>query len=387
LHSAIPHANLLRTGGDQLKGRIRVAAQRLGFALCGFARAAVAPHADHVQQWVEGGNAAGMTYLARGLARRLDPRRVVPTVRSVITVGYRYLPPPLPPVDWRRDLRGRIAAYALGTDYHFIVAAKLRALAAEIAALRPAALLRPYVDTGPTLDREWAALGGVGWFGKNTNILRADEGSYFFLGELLTDLEFDPDPPIVDHCGTCTRCLDLCPTAALKPGYVLDARLCISYLTIEHRGVIPVALRSKIGNWIFGCDVCQEVCPWNDKIARERGVPDAAALRPYLPDLARVNDQQFRNRFRRSAIRRAKREGFVRNVMVALGNTQNPAAVGVLVQALLDDPSAVVRAHAAWALGAIGGARARHGLEAARRREADAAAGAEIDAALDGSGL
>jgi epoxyqueuosine reductase len=369
-----------------LKDRSRAAARGLGFQLCGFARVAVAPHAEFVRQWMADGNAGGMSYLQRGLARRLDPRHVVPAVRSVITVGYRYRPPPVPPVDWRRDLRGRIAAYALGTDYHLIVAEKLRALAARIAALRPAGLLRPYVDTGPTLDREWAALGGVGWFGKNTNILHTDDGSYFFLGELLTDLEFEPDVPIADHCGTCTRCLDRCPTAALKPGYVLDARLCISYLTIEHRGAIPVALRSKTGNWIFGCDVCQEVCPWNDKVVRERGAPDTAMLLPYLPDLARLNDQQFRNRFRRSAIRRAQRDGFVRNVMVALGNTQNPAAVGVLVQALLDDPSAVVRAHAAWGLGAIGGARARQGLDAARRREADAAARAEIDAALDGNG-
>lgn len=385
----MPQANVSDPNADErrMKEQIRAAARLLGFQLCGFARAARAPHADFVRQWLADGNAAEMTYLQRGLARRLDPRRIVPVIRSVITVGYRYQPPPLPPIDWQRDLRGRIAAYAFDADYHLIVAEKLRTLAAQIQALRPAALLRPYVDTGPTLDREWAALGGVGWFGRNTNVLHTDEGSYFFLGELLTDLEFEPDPPIADHCGTCRRCLDLCPTAALKPGYVLDARLCISYLTIEHRGAIPVALRSKIGNWIFGCDVCQEVCPWNDKVVRERGVSGTSALLPYLPDLARLNDQQFRNRFRRSAIRRAKRDGFVRNVMVALGNTQNPAAVGMLVEALLDDPSALVRAHAAWALGVIGGAQARRGLDAARRRDPDATVRVEIDAALEGGGL
>lgn len=385
----MPHANVPGATADErrLKDGIRAAARRLGFERCGFARATVAPHADFVRRWVADGNAATMGYLQRGLVRRLDPRHISPAVRSVITVGYRYHPPPVPPVDWQRDLRGRIAAYALGTDYHLIVTEKLSGLAAQIRMLRPAALLRPYVDTGPTLDREWAVLGGVGWFGKNTNILHTDAGSYFFLGELLTDLEFEPDPPIADHCGTCTCCLDLCPTGALKPGYVLDARLCISYLTIENRGAIPVALRSEMGNWIFGCDVCQEVCPWNDKLARERGVPDPAELLPYLPDLARLNDRQFRNRFRRSAIRRGKREGFVRNVMVALGNTQNPAALGVLAEALLDDPSALVRAHAAWALGAIGGARARRGLEAAWRRETDAAARTEIDAALERRGL
>ncbi len=378
-------ATLLETGTAEhrLKGEIRTAARRLGFQLCGFARADTVAHADFVRGWIAQGNAAGMGYLERGLRQRLDPRGVVPPVRSVITVGYRYVPPPVPPIDWQRQLRGRIAAYALGPDYHLTVAQQLRALATHIGTLRPAAVLRPYVDTGPVLEREWAASGGVGWFGKNTNILHTDNGSYFFLGELLTDIDFEPDPAVADHCGTCTRCLDLCPTAALKPGYVLDARLCISYLTIEHRGAIPGELREKIGNWIFGCDVCQEVCPWNEKQARECGVPDAAALLPFLPDLARMNEAQFRNRFRGRAIRRARREGFVRNVMVALGNTRNPAAVGVLRQAVMDDPSALVRAHAAWALGVINDRAARQGLEAARRREPDMTARMEVEAALE----
>ena len=370
------------TTEGRLKEGIRAAARRLGFQLCGFARADVAPHAAFVREWVAGGNAGGMQYLERGLTQRLDPRHAIPAVRSVITVGYRYLPPPVPPIDWHREMRGRIAAYALGADYHRIVAERLRALAAQIGALRPGAVLRPAVDTSAVLEREWAALGGIGWFGKNTNILHNEDGSYFFLGELLTDLDLDPDPPVADHCGTCTRCLDLCPTTALKPGYVLDARLCISYLTIEHRGAIPVELRDKIGNWIFGCDVCQEVCPWNEKLVRERGAPAVAELLPYLPDLARLSEQQFRNRFRGSAIRRATREGFVRNVMVALGNTRNPGAVTVLAAALLDDASALVRQHAAWALGRIGDQRARRALDAAWRREADNTARAEIEMAL-----
>ena len=366
----------------RLKEDIRAAARCLGFQLCGFARAAVAPHAAFVREWLATGNAGGMSYLERGLTQRLDPRQGVPLVRSVITVGYPYLPPPVPPVDWQRELRGRIAAYALGGDYHRLVAQRLRALAAQIAVLRPGAVLRPAVDTSAVLEREWAALGGIGWFGKNTNILHHEDGSYFFLGELLTDLELDPDPPVAEHCGTCTRCLDRCPTAALKPGYVLDARLCISYLTIEHRGTIPIELRDKLGNWIFGCDVCQEVCPWNEKLVRERGTPAVADLLPYLPDLARLSEQQFRNRFRGSAIRRATRAGLVRNVMVALGNTRNPAAVKVVGAALLDDPSAVVRQHAAWALGRIGDQHARRALEAASRREADTAARREIEGAL-----
>jgi epoxyqueuosine reductase len=375
-------ATALRTSEHHLKEQIRVKARALGFTLCGFARVSEAPHAEFVRQWIAGGNAGEMGYLERSLPERLDPRRVVPEARSVITVGHRYQPPPLPPVDWQRDLRGRVAAYAYGTDYHRTVARQLEALAAHIDSLRASAVVHRFVDTRPLLEREWAALGGLGWFGKNTNLLHTSEGSYFFIGALLTDVEFEADLPVANRCGTCTRCLDLCPTAALKPGYELDARLCISYLTIEHRGVIPVELRRKMGHWIFGCDVCQEVCPWNDKTVGEHDAAHTLALQPYLPDLARLTETDFRRRFRHSAIRRAKRDGLVRNVMVALGNTRNPAAASVLVAALHDDPAALVRAHAAWALAEIGGQRARLGLEAARRREPDAVARTEIETAL-----
>ena len=372
----------MRADQRRLKDTIRLAAQAVGFELCGFARLDALPHAEFVRAWLANGYAGHMGYLERTLAPRLDPRCLLPALRSVVTVGRRYLPPPVPPVDWQRQLRGRIAAYALRTDYHRTVAAQLRTLAQAVRVDQPAAVLLPYVDTGPVLEREWAALGGIGWFGKNTNILRTEDGSYFFLGELLTDIEFEPDAPIVDHCGTCTRCLDLCPTSALKPGYVLDARLCIAYLTIEHRGAIPTALRRKQGNWIFGCDVCQEVCPWNERLVRETSAPAQRDLIPYLPDLARLTEAQFRNRFRHSAVRRSRRDGFVRNVMVALGNTGNPAAVGVLRQAILDDPSTVVRGHAAWALGEIGDRNARQGLEAAWSRNADPTVRSEIAAAL-----
>ena len=371
------------TRARDTKERIRAQAQRIGFQLCGFARVeSPAPHAEFLRQWLAEGNAAGMAYVERGLAKRLDPGLLLPGARSVVTVGYRYLPPPLPPVDWRQELRGRIAAYALGTDYHHTVEEKLRALAAFVAGLGEEVSVRPYVDTGAVLEREWAAHGGVGWFGKNTNILHTDEGSYFFLGELLTNLDVEPDPPLPDHCGTCTRCLDECPTGALRPGYVLDARLCISYWTIEHRGMIPAAMRPQLGNWIFGCDVCQEVCPWNEKLARRDGTPDTAALLPYLPDLLRLDEDQFRGHFRGSPIRRAKRDGFIRNVVIALGNTGNPAAVSPLTEVLRHDPSPLVRAHAAWALAALGGRVALTALDRARSREPDAGVRAEIAAGL-----
>jgi epoxyqueuosine reductase len=367
---------------QRLEQRIRAAARRLGFSRCGFARIQAPPHGDFVRRWLHAGHAAEMSYIGRGLAKRLAPELVLPGARSVISVGVPYAPPPLPAVDWRRELRGRIAAYAYGLDYHETVGRQLEDLAAYCRELRPRTVALAYVDTGPILEREWAAAAGVGWFGKNTNLLHTEEGSWFFLGEILTDLELEPDAPVEDRCGTCTRCLDLCPTAALKPGYVLDARLCISYLTIEHRGAIPRALRAGIGNWIFGCDVCQEVCPWNDRFTRRHGVPDTDAFCPPLPELLTLDDEQFRRRFRHSAVRRAKRDGFVRNVAVALGNTQNPAAVATLDGALRADPAAVVRAHAAWGLGNIDDVAARRALEGARACEADPAVRAEIDASL-----
>ncbi len=369
---------------DQLKARIRAAAHHLGFALCGFARVQAPPHAEFVREWLSAGNAASMHYVDRGLAKRLDPRLILPDAQTIITVGYGHLAPALPPVDWQGQLCGRIAAYALGTDYHAIVGKKLRALSAEICELQEKTVARSYVDTGPLLEREWAASGGVGWFGRNTNVLHTEEGSWFFLGEILTTLGLEPDPPYADRCGSCTRCLDLCPTGALKPGYRLDARLCISYLTIEHRGAIPIDVRPQLGNWIFGCDVCQEVCPWNERFARRHRVPNTDELLPYLPDLLLLSEDDFRARFRSSAIRRAGRAGLARNVAVALGNTRSPAAVGTLTAALRRDPVALVRAHAAWALGRVGDKQARCALESARRSEPDGGVLREIDAALAG---
>jgi epoxyqueuosine reductase len=367
---------------DELKARIRAAARRLGFALCGFASVQAPPHAEFVREWLSAGNAASMQYIKRGLAKRLDPRLMLPDAQTVITLGYRYLPPLSAPADWQTQLRGRIAAYARGPDYHAVLADKLQALSNEICRLQEKAVVRSYVDTGPVLEREWAASGGVGWFGRNTNILHTEEGSWFFLGEILTNLGLHPDPQHADRCGSCTRCLHVCPTGALKPGYHLDARLCISYLTIENRGAIPTDLRPQLGNWIFGCDICQEVCPWNERFGRRHCVPDASELLPYLPGLLLLSDDEFRARFQNSAVRRAGRVGLARNVAVALGNTRNPAAVGVLSAALRHDPVPLVRAHAAWALGRVGGRQALRALESARRSEPDGEVRREAAAAL-----
>ena len=357
--------------------RIAGAARALGFPLAGCAPIVPLDREAYLAGWLADGRAGEMTYLTTRSPERLDPRRAHPWARSVITLAWPYRPPPPPPADWRTTLRGRIAAYALGIDYHDRLRTTLRTLIASLAAEFPGETFRPYVDTGPLLEREWAMRGGVGWIGKNTLLLHRTAGSYFFLAELLTSLELDAVSLPSDHCGTCTRCLTGCPTGALD-AYTMDPRLCISYLTIEHRSAIPVAMRPAIENWVFGCDVCQEVCPWN-RDARD----DAAAefLSPSLAELMTLDVHRYRLRFGRTAVTRTRRRGLLRNVAVALGNSGNPDAVPPLLVGLRDREP-LVRAHAAWALGRLGGAGARYALDEARRTEVDATVVAEIVAAL-----
>jgi epoxyqueuosine reductase len=352
-------------------------ARAAGFSLAGCAPLVPLERGPFLEAWLADGRAGEMHYLASRTAERLDPRVAFPWARSVVSVAHSYAPPPPPPRDWRAELRGRIAAYALGTDYHEIVGERLRTLAARLSARFPGARFRTYVDTGPVLEREWAARAGVGWIGRNTLVLHRGAGSYFFLGELFTDLEVEAPAPPVDHCGTCTSCHAACPTGALGPGYTMDPRRCISYLTIEHRTAIPPALRPEIGNWIFGCDLCQEACPWNDD---SRDPAASESLAPRLPELLALDADGFRARFRRTAVTRAKRRGLLRNVAVVLGNTGNPEAVPALARALFD-PEPLVRGHAAWALGRLGGDAARAALDAARQREVESEAASEIDAA------
>lgn len=355
---------------------IAAEARAIGFAHVGSAALGPLPRAEFMTAWLAEGRAGDMTYLPKRAAERLDPRRAFPWARALVSLAYPYRPPPPPPADWRRSLVGRIAAYARGTDYHDHVLARCDRLAARLATRFPGARFLGYVDTGPIVEREWAMRAGVGWIGKNTLVLRRGAGSYFFLAELVTDLELDDAPPPADHCGTCTRCMGACPTGALDSAYQMEPRRCLSYLTIEHRGSIPLELRPRLDNWIFGCDLCQTACPWNVDAT------DADAwLAPHLPSLLSLDDDGFRARFGRSAVARARRRGLLRNVAVALGNSGNPDAVPSLVAAL-DDPEALVRGHAAWALGRLPSASARHALERARRTEEDVAVKSEIEGAL-----
>ncbi|MGE0825418.1 MAG: tRNA epoxyqueuosine(34) reductase QueG [Candidatus Binatia bacterium] len=365
----------------KLEQQIRLQATNLGFTFCGFARLAPLPRERFFTEWLERGYAGSMSYLAREPQRRLDPRIPFPQARSIISLGYPYTPPPIPDCDWQRELRGRIAAYAAGVDYHDIIQGKLLTLIAFLNDQHPNLWARPYVDTGPLLEREWAQRAGLGWFGKNTMLLHKGTGSWFFLAEILVSCKLDGEEHSGAYCGKCTRCLTGCPTGALADGYILKSPLCISYLTIEHRGPIPHELRPKLGNWIFGCDVCQEVCPWNIKFAPQ---PDTIneELYPSLTVLMTLDEAGFRARFKHSAIRRTKRRGLLRNVAIALGNSGNPDAIPVLRNAL-QDPESLVRSHAAWALGQFAEPSVRDALQHHLAREADAEVRAEIILALE----
>jgi epoxyqueuosine reductase len=358
---------------------IAAAAAQLGFARCGFSAIEPLARERFLRDWLAEGRAGEMTYLWRHFRARLDPRVLVRGARSVVTVAFPYPPAPPPPRDWRVELRGRIAAYARGRDYHDIVGALLRRLAAAIRDIVPGSEARPYVDTGPVLEREWGRRGGLGWFGRNTMLLDRRMGSWFFLAEILTDVDLPESEPSAEHCGTCRRCIDDCPTAALGPDYRIDPRRCISYLTIEHRGAIPRDLRSLLGNWIFGCDVCQDVCPWN---AEPPSPADFDFLNPPLTDILCLDPAAFRARFTGSAVMRTRRRGFLRNAAVAAGNSGNRDAVPVLDRALAD-PEPLVRGHAAWALGRLGGRAARVALERARHANPNGSVRTEIDAALE----
>ncbi len=331
----------------------------------GFHRAAVMPieparrHALYTS-WLAAGMAGEMAYLAspEHVGPRGDLRALLDSANTLVVVALAYdRADPIPAA----RLAGKIARYARGEDYHLVMRDRLVALADRIAAVlgKPVAT-RPCVDSAPVLEREWAERGGLGFVAKNTMLIAPGLGSYVVLGELLVDAELPPtapDAPLKPRCGTCRACLDACPTGAFADAYVLDARRCISYLTIEHHGAIPLELRAAIGTWIFGCDVCQEVCPFN----AGAGEPADAQLRPRsidhaVPDLARLahaGANQLRQFVKRTALRRAPRKVLLRNVAVALGNTGDAAAVAPLVH-LLADPSALVRGHAVWALGRLG---------------------------------
>ncbi|UCC63576.1 MAG: tRNA epoxyqueuosine(34) reductase QueG [Anaerolineae bacterium] len=323
-------------GEYDLTRRIKDQARALGFDLVGVAPLAPSRYGDFYEAWLARGYAGDMAYLARpdAVAKRRDPRLILPEARSAVVVALNYYQGPLgsrqPGSAASNGLRGRVARYAWGDDYHDLMWYRLDALAAFIEAeVGSPVSHRRYVDTGPLLERELAVRAGLGWFGKNTMLIHPRLGSWLLLGELLLALDLAPDPPCrADHCGTCTRCIDACPTRCILPDRTLDASRCISYLTIElKRDQIPADLRPQLGPWIFGCDLCQEVCPWN-RFARPTAAPAfqprAGLPAPDLHELLALDDQTFRRRFQGSPIQRARRRGLQRNAAAALAN-QEPA--------------------------------------------------------------
>ena len=371
---------------NAFKSELLAESRRMGCELAGIAAAGPAETRQYYLDWLDAGFAGEMEYLVRDPERRSDPQVAWPETASILVVGLNYRPQTAPTEALSDPRRGRIASYALGTDYHAVLKGKLRAIRTWVERrTRGDVQGRCYVDTGPVLERDLAARAGLGWFGKNTCILNRDQGSYFFLGALLLNVELPPDGATTAHCGTCTRCLDVCPTGAFLGPHQMDARRCISYLTIELRGPIPRELRPLIGNWIFGCDLCQEVCPWNRKAAHAsevRFTPRAGLQAPELIPLLALTPDGYNEMFRKSAVKRAKRSGFLRNVCVALGNSGDPEAVGPLIQALTHE-EALVRGHAAWALGRLGGEAASVALRSALSVECDPWVREELQAALE----
>ena len=306
---------------ERLKAALKAEAARLGFDACGVAEAVrLDEDARRLEAWLGAGMHASMGWMEGHFEKRVDPRELVPGARTVISVLHNYYQPVEPPAD---PGIGRISRYAWGDDYHDVLKEKLAALFDWLDREAGGVAGRAFVDSAPVLDRAWAARAGLGWVGKSTMLLNRRLGSFFFLGELIVDVPFPPDGPVPDYCGTCTRCLDACPTDAIVQPYVVDSNRCISYLTIEHRGELPETAPGS-GNWIFGCDVCQEVCPWNKfkrPTAEVRFLPRPGVSNTEVREWLELDLEAFRERFRKSPVKRAKFDGFQRNVRRALEDT------------------------------------------------------------------
>ncbi len=360
---------------NELKARLQEVACDLGFARCRMAALNPPRHGEAFQRWINEGAAGEMAYMERGAERRLEPQQMLAGARSVISLALNY---------WQGDLpdqslaspdgaTGRIARYAWGDDYHDLIKDRLTEIDSFLQSHGGAQ--KCYVDTAPVLERDFAEQAGIGWHGKSTMLLDRNLGTWFFLGEIFTTLELPPDPPQRERCGTCVRCITACPTGAISSPHRLDARLCISYLTIELKGSIPTDLRPLIGNRIFGCDECLDACPWNRFAEKSRET--AFAARPAtvgmrLRDYLALSDDEFRTLFRKSPVKRLKRRGLLRNVCVALGNVGDGHDLPALERAAQTEEELVAE-HARWAISQI------------RRREADQGEPAESKAAAGAS--
>ncbi len=370
-----------------LTEQIKEKARQLGFTLVGVTTPDPPAHLDVYRHWIERGRHGEMDYLDtdRAVHRRSNPRSILPECESILVLAIPYANPAGRP---SREGFGRIAAYAWGDDYHKVLKERLTVIVEfiEQEVGRPVPNRR-YTDSGSLLERELAQRAGLGWIGKNTMLINPQQGSYFLLAEILLGISLDGDASItMDHCGTCTRCLEGCPTQCILPDRTLDATHCISYLTIELKGAVPNELRNKMGDWVFGCDICQTVCPWNERFAAEHGDPsfELAAGKDgiNLDNEIKLSPKDFNSIFKNSPVKRTKRRGYLRNVAIAMGNSKNPEYLSALADALTEKKEPLVRGHAAWAIGQIGGVEARPGLKQAHAEEKNGWVLEEIEAAL-----
>jgi len=341
-----------RTGDSAagLKSRLVGFARELGFDACRVATCSPPAHVNEFGDWLQQGAHGEMHYMARGEEKRRDPRNVLPGTKSIIVLALNYFQGDAAERTGHKPGRGRVARYAWGQDYHGVVETKLDQIDKFLRQF--GGDQKCYVDTGPILERDYAAEAGIGWHGKSTMLIDEKLGTWFFLAEILTTLELPPDPPARNRCGTCERCITACPTGAITAPHKLDARRCISYLTIELKGAIPLEMRPLIGNRIFGCDDCLEACPWNRfaKISSESAFAAEASTTAFaLRDYLRLSDTEFRELFRQSPIKRIKRRGFLRNVCVALGNVGTREDLPALEGAAID-PEPLIAEHARWAI-------------------------------------
>jgi epoxyqueuosine reductase len=369
----------------ELTRNIKNEARRLGFDMVGVTTPAPPPHLDVYRRWLDQGRHGEMAYLAResAIRRRSDPLEILPECKSILVTGLNYLPSGMD----AKTSSPHIAAYALGEDYHDVLSTRLKELAHFIHRLVGSIPSRIYIDTGPVLEKELAQRSGLGWIGKNTCLINPRMGSYFFLGELLLGIDLEIDTPFEeDRCGSCTRCIDACPTGCILPDRTLDAQRCISYLTIELKSAIPRDLRSLIGDWAFGCDICQQVCPWNIRFGQTSNEsafqPNPFLLERSIPSLLSLSQEDFRTHLRKSPLKRSKWTGILRNSIIVAGNHGGMEAAPLLANLLMDHPNSMVRSHAAWALGRIGEYKLRNILEKAKESEEDPTVREEIAFAI-----
>jgi epoxyqueuosine reductase len=397
--AVVPHAverDVARTGAvgelhkprllspAAFKAALSAFARAQGFHVVGIARPDAIPlAAERLRAFVAAGAHGDMIWMAEKAERRGDPRALWPDVRSIVMLGVNYGPDDDPLAVLEHRTRGAISVYARGDDYHDVIKPRLKTIARWLIE-QSGGEVKVFVDTAPVMEKPLAEAAGLGWQGKHTNLVSRQFGSWLFLGAIFTTLDLPPDEPERDHCGNCHACLDICPTAAFPAPYRLDARRCISYLTIEHKGPIAPELRPLIGNRIYGCDDCLAVCPWNKfaQTGREAKLSARASLRaPDLAELAKLDDAGFRALFKKSPVKRIGRDRFLRNVLIAIGNSKD-AALACEAERMLDDPSSLIRGAAIWALRRLDRSRLVECANERRAVESDADVAAEWTAAL-----